>query len=468
MVELHTNDNLDLKVRVKTDTRIEVLDYLANLEGLLLKSISTGLDLEQSGKFYKLTAADTRQILFASTRARGGVAVCVRNMLLENVVRLDKKSGFASFISTLASIKMIKKNLSIFSEYNTKLNIDEQLNHISQASRHASLDLAMNTIREYCKDPLASSMLLQACTLTGHSGQIYVDGTPAAENSIELTNGYTFEFGIEPNFCASSKTQEWKEYGAKPIIIDGIIETVGEINRVLEYCHNEKSACIIFARGFSEEVLGTLAVNKARETLNVIPVLVPFDLEGINSLVDLAVICETDVISSIKGEAISAIDPYELREVDYINAGLGKITITNVRTEAAVKNHSMNISKRKEDTNIDDKKKLLNKRIKSLSSVCTNIRIAGEGLRQDNLKTRIQHGINMFKHICRFGCITLEKVENISDVCILELIEDLQRCGIKSVSSKEFLLGLKCAESITNNVLSSSVYLITDGNLNDG
>ena len=109
MVELHTNDNLDLKVRVKTDTRVEVLDYLVNLEGLLLKSISTGLDLEQSGKFYKLTAADTRQILFASTRARGGVAVCVRNMLLENVVRLDKKSGFASFISTLTSIKMIKK-----------------------------------------------------------------------------------------------------------------------------------------------------------------------------------------------------------------------------------------------------------------------------------------------------------------------------------------------------------------------
>ena len=467
-MELHTNDNLDIKVRVKTDTRVEVLDYLVKLESLLLKSISTGLDLEQSGKFYKLTAADTRQILFASTRARGGVTVCVRNMLLENVVRLDKKSGFASFISTLASIKMIKKNLSIFSENNTKLNIDEQLNRISQASRHASLDLAMNTIREYCKDPLASSMLLQACTLTGHSGQIYVDSTPATENSIELTNGYTFEFGIEPNFCASSKTQEWKEYGAKPIIIDGIIETVGEINRVLEYCHNEKSACIIFARGFSEEVLGTLAVNKARETLNVVPVLVPFDLEGINSLVDLAVICGVDVVSSIKGDAISAIDPYELKEVDYINAGLGKITITNIRTESAVKNHSMNISKRKEDTNIDDKKNLLNKRIKSLSSVCTNIRIAGEGLSQDNLKTRIQHGINMFKHICRFGCITLKEVENIGDVCILELIEDLHRGGIKSVPTEGFLLGLKCAESVTNNILSSSVYLITDGNLNDG
>lgn len=466
-MELHTNNSLDLKIKVKTDPRLEILEYLVNLEGLLLKSISTGLDLEQSGKFYKLTAADTRQILIASTRARGGVAVCVRNMLLENVVRLNKKSGFASFISTLASIKMIKKNLSIFSEYNTKLNIDVHLNHISQASRHASLDLAMNTIREYCKDSLASSMLLQACTLTGHSGQIYVDSTPATENSVELTNGYTFEFGIEPNFCASSKTQEWKEYGAKPIIIDGIIETVGEINRVLEYCHNEKSACIIFARGFSEEVLGTLAVNKARETLNVIPVLVPFDLEGINSLVDLAVICEVDVVSSIKGDAVSAIDPYELKEVDYINAALGKITITNVQTELAVKNHSMNIAKRKENTSIDDKKNLLNKRIKSLSSVCTNIRIAGEGLSQENLKTRIQHGINMFKHICRFGCITLENVESVGDTCILETIEDLRGCGINTVSSKEFLLGLKCAESVANNILSSNVYLITDDKLND-
>ena len=465
MVELLTNTNT--KFNIVENPRVEILEYLNDLESMILRSISSGLDLESNGKFYKLTAADTRQILFASTRARGGVVVCIRNMLLENTMKVDKTSGFASFISTLAAVKLIKKNMLSFSSERVEIKLDECATAVSQASRPASLDIAIKTIREYCKDAQASSMLLQACMLTGHSGQIYVDSSPAAENSIELTNGYTFEFGIEPNFCASSKTTEWKEYEAKPIIIDGIIESVGEINRILEYCHNERAACIIFARGFSEEVLGTLAVNKARETLNVVPVHVPFDLEGINSLVDLAVICGTDVVSSIKGDAISAIDPYELKTIDYVNASTGRVTITNISTERAVKAHSAEISKRKKEATIQDKKDLLNKRIKSLSSVCTNIRIAGKGVEQDNLRLRIQHGINMFKHICRFGCINLTSIDVINDHCVKELVSDMTKRGITYVSSKEFILGLKCAESIANNVLSSNVYLTIDENKND-
>lgn len=468
MVELHTNNTST--VTVQTNTRLEVLEYLSHLEGLLLKSLSTGVDLEQGGKFYKLTAADTRQILFASTRARGGVKNCIKNMLFENAMKLDSSSGFAAFISTLASIKMIKQNMLVKRDKFEKIDIDKSLSIVSQASKHASLDDAINTIKNYCGDPLASSMLLQACVLTGHSGQIYVDSSPSTKNSIELTNGYTFQFGLEENFCASSKTKEWKEYSPKVIIIDGVIETVGEINRVLEYCHNENAACIIFARGFSEEVLGTLSVNKARETLNVVPVLVPFDLEGINSLVDLAVICGTDIVSSIKGDAISAIDPNELKAIDYINASSKSITITNESTKACVQSHSRKILERKNETNIQDKKDLYNKRVKSLSSVCTNIKIAGKGLQQDILKFRIQHGINMLKHICRFGCITLNNISDTKDACIKDVINDLTNNGINTVSSKEFILGIKCAESISNNILSSSVYLTIDGclNKNDG
>ena len=467
--QLSTNTGASPYVNVVANTRLQILSYIDNLDQMLVKALTHGLDLTQDGKFYKLTAADSRQLLFASTRARGGVEVCVRNMLLESVINTDKVSGFASFISMLATVKILKNKLRTgVVQSRQPVDLDHDLHYISQASRHASLDIAINTIKEYCKDSLASSMLLQACVLTGHSGQIYVDSTPAASNSIELTNGYSFTFGLEPNFCASSRTEEWKEHNPYVIIIDGIIETVGEINRVLEHCHNEKNSCIIFARGFSEEVLGTLAVNKARETLNVVPVHVPFDLEGINSLVDLAVICDSDIVSSIKGDAISAIDPGTLKQVDYINARTGTVVITNSSTEYQVKQHANNISKRSEESKIQDKANLLNKRLKSLSSVCTNIRIAGEGISEENLKLKIQHGINMLKHICRFGCINLKAIQETSNMWSKELIQDLQAGGINNVSAKELILGLKYAESISNNILSSMVYLTVDGELKDG
>ena len=73
----------------------------------------------------------------------------------------------------------------------------------------------------------------------------------------------------------------------------------------------------------------------------------------------------------------------------------------------------------------------------------------------------------MLKHICRFGCITLERIKDVNNRCIEELVNDLREEGINTVSSKEFILGLKCAETVANNIMSSSVYLTLDG-LNDG
>jgi chaperonin GroEL (HSP60 family) len=347
------------------------------------------------------------------------------------------------------------------------VDISHDIEKLSMLSRRASKDIAFKSIKEYCRDPLSSSIILQACSMTGHSGQIYIDNTPAMESSIELTNGYTFSFGIEPNFCASSKTKEWKEYTPKVALIDGIIETVGEINRILEYCHNEKSACVIFARGFSQEVLGTLAVNKARETLNVIPVTVPFDLAGINSLVDLAKICGCGVISSLKGDSIAALAPEELAEVEYVNASTEKIVLLNDSTRSSVKMHAKRISEQKRGEELTDKVDLLNRRLKSLSSVCTNVRLAEADLAGQNVKLRVQHGINMLKHMCIHGYVNLEKCRNeAKSNSVSELISVLLYEGYSDVSAYEFFVGLKCGESLVNSILSSRVYLLIDENEN--
>lgn len=468
-VELHTKNDAAVGYTAPTfgrDVLSQAIPYIDNLDSLLSELISSRLTLDQGGKIYKLTAADVRQFLFASTRARGGVEICIRNMLLENALTLESKSGFSSLIATTYAIKTLKSHIGkLRAKAGETIDITEDLRMLSMMSRRASRDTAFKSIKEYCRDPLSSSITLQACSMTGHSGQIYIDSTPAAENSIELTNGYTFSFGIEPNFCASSKLKEWKEYSPKVILIDGIIETVGEINRVLEYCHNEKSACIIFARGFSQEVLGTLAVNKARETLNVVPVMVPFDLQGINSLADLAKICGCDVISSLKGDVVSSIEPSEMANVEYVNANSNQVVILNDKTKASVKKHSRVISDRKKNEKISDKIDLLNKRLRSLSSVCTNVRISDAGMEGKNMKLRIQHNINMLKHISIHGCIGLSScIKETGSKSVNDLLSMYVQEGYSSVSAYELILGLTCGESLVNNILSSRVYLLLDNN----
>ena len=467
-----TNNDISLYTTPKfnIESRHTIIDYIDRLESMLIDTITTGLSINQGGHLYRLTAADIRPALFASTRARGGVEFCIRNILLESTINLEKTSGFAALVSVISSIQTIKSNISSL-HLNNKVNLPDihtQLSHLARSSRKASKSQAFKAIMEYCKDPLASSIIIQACSMTGHSGQVYVDNTPAARSSIELTNGYTFNFGVEPNFLYSSKIKEWKSVRPSVILIDGIIETVGEINRVLEYCNSEKLACMIFARGFSEEVLGTLAVNKSRETLDVIPVAVPFDLEGINSLVDLAAICGCDIISSLKGDLISAIEPSELPKVDSINAQQDQIVIVNKKTEHIVQRQVSNIIEKRNKETVTDKVDLLNKRLRTLSSVCTHVRIAGDDLRSKNTKVRVQHGINMLKHICRYGCINLYKLpaKDISSP-IVKAIDILKEAGYNDVSSKEFLLGLRTGHSIAENILSAAVYLVLDENNKD-
>ena len=444
---------------------VDVLSFLSELEKDIEQTLNGSLALRDGSQYKQLTAADLRLALFARARARGGVTICIRNILLESVITIEKSSGFASLIAVMSCIHLIKCKMNAMLVGNTQVivDIEKDISIMSSLSRRTSKNIAFRSIRKYIGNPLASSIILQACNMTGHNGQLYIDKDYTSSTSIELTNGYTFPLCLEPNFALSTKTKEWKEFSVKVLIIDGIIESVGEINRALEYFHDEKRPGIIFARGFNDEVLGTLSVNKNRDTLNVVPAVVPYDLGGINTLVDLAMVASTDIVSSLKGDVISGIDPHEIVTVDKIIANNNTIIVSNEKSSDRVRRHINNILEQKNETNINDKKALLDKRTKALSSVCTNIKLANNLDNKDAIYLQIQHGINMMKHICRYGTIDSRKaLQSSNNVGLKNMLQTLIDNEFYDLSAKEFILGLKTGASLANSILSSSVYLILD------
>jgi len=462
---MDTTKNNFIKLKTGTTTAHEILSYVTEIEDDINAALCGRLEIQENGKFNKLTAADVRRALFARARARGSISICIQNVLLESLYKLEQTSGIAGFISVLTFIHLIKykMNSMLVGDTSVEIDVEEELHNISSLSRRVSKDIAFKSIRKYINNPLSSSIILQACNMTGHNGQLYIDKDYTASTSLEITNGYTFPFRIEENFALSTRTKEWKEYGVKVLIIDGIIESVGEINRVLEYFNNEKRPGVIIARGFNDEVLGTLSVNKSRDTLNVVPVLVPYDLEGINALVDLAVVAGTDVISSLKGDVISGIDPHDIITVDKVILNNQSIIISNKDAAARVKKHVNSILDQKETTYIDDKKDLLDKRTKALSSVCTNIKLASNLDNKDAVYLQIQHGINMLKQICRYGMISpRQSLEYSKNVGIKNMLATLADNEFEMVSARELILGIKTGTSLANSILSSSAYLILD------
>ena len=70
------------------------------------------------------------------------------------------------------------------------------------------------------------------------------------------------------------------EEDVKVLIIDGMIESIGEIHHVLEKAASEKNPIVMFVRSMADDVRSTLSLNVKRGTIDLIPVEVGFNEEN--------------------------------------------------------------------------------------------------------------------------------------------------------------------------------------------
>lgn len=208
--------------------------------------------------------------------------------------------------------------------------------------------------------PGTKAMIREALGLAGFAGRIIIEKTLALTPSVELVNGYTFNLQkllpIDVNIV-------------KPRVfcIDGYLEEVAEIHHLLEAAADAKEPCIMFVRGLADDVKHTLKVNYDRGSLRVIPIGVRFDLEGMNTLIDLSMVAGCDLVSSLKGDLISAIKFQEAPRVDQVITFKDQVVVTNLVTRRRVAAHVAELRARREGEAIDDKAGLFDKRIRSLS-----------------------------------------------------------------------------------------------------
>lgn len=153
--------------------------------------------------------------------------------------------------------------------------------------------------------------------------------------------------------------------------IDGYIENVSEIHHFLTIAAEKKIKCVLLCRGASQDVIHTMKVNNDRGVMTVYPFQIQYEIDGINTLVDVASVVGCDVTSSHKGDLISSIDIESLKKVEVCNLQTEKIIIKNSSTKKAVKNHVKNI-REKMDQN-PDLTEVLQKRVRSLSASCIEV-----------------------------------------------------------------------------------------------
>jgi hypothetical protein len=145
-----------------------------------------------------------------------------------------------------------------------------------------------------------SELFLEAVRLAGFRGRVVVERS-RRDAGIEVVRGHVFEARCGLDL----PSQRMKE--ARIACVDGFVESVAELHGFLEGAAEAKQPALLFVRGLSDDVKHTLKVNYDRGSLKVVPMVVRFDLAGVNTLADICTSTGGDLLSSNQGSLISSL-----------------------------------------------------------------------------------------------------------------------------------------------------------------
>jgi hypothetical protein len=188
---------------------------------------------------------------------------------------------------------------------------------------------------------------------------------------------------------------------------------VSELDKILNGAMQTKIPTLLVAHGFSEEVVATIKANVDYGKFNIMPVRLTSDLESLNVLNDIAVVCGADVVSTLKGQMVVFTEFDSLPIVERIRLTSQELTIENAKTRRAVSNHlRMLLEKRQNQSEISDISDLIDRRIQGLISAAVTLRLPNmPASKRDNAKVKIDVALRSAKTLLNLGKANLQDVK---------------------------------------------------------
>lgn len=220
--------------------------------------------------------------------------------------------------------------------------------------------------------PKLATLTIQALELAGFGGKIIIEKSRTDVISVERVSGYTYALNAATIFNPSVLSE------ARICCIDGFVEGVHELHHLFEEIVAAKAKLILLVRGMSDDVKHTLKVNYDRGILLVYPYIVPFDLQGINTLADVAIATGTDVVSSTKGQLISTIKLNDLGQIPSATVLYDKLILINPTSRDRVSAHVKYLKNKRAEQTDDSVARLFDLRIRSMSPNQVLIRLPND------------------------------------------------------------------------------------------
>ena len=282
-------------------------------------------------------------------------------------------------------------------------------------AKPADIDCLIEQVGE---DSIVVSTIKEATSLAGIEGNILVEEGSGENIIIELQFGYNFT--VQPFKGFIPAVGSWTRNNVKILLVDGLIEKVSELDKVLNKSFETKNPLMIVAQGFSEEVIATIWNNNSRGIFDVMPVRLQQSLESLNVLNDISAVSGGDVLSTLKGEMLVYVNYDELPVVERASITSNVLTLHNSSTRNRVLSHLNYLNERRkeqqENASITDLADLTTKRIQNLLAHLVTVTLP----KKDSARRKA--GIDNAIRICRttytYGFVNPEKVnvDNLNNV----------------------------------------------------
>ena len=213
---------------------------------------------------------------------------------------------------------------------------------------------------------------------------------------IKLSDNTFFKAEFDCDFLGSSKEIELKNY--RFAIIDGYLESIGEVHHLLHYAAKSKEPHVIFCFGMSEEVKRVIIENNSRGITQIIPISMSFNESSINILNDIALVHDSEIISSNKGQTISQEMRKTLSTGKYIIVNRQGFSIEPLVDSSKIKTHVKYLQKRINDAGPDMNTEIIKTRIKNIKSKSLTLFINKELSKNSFFNRSLDYGLRMLKN----------------------------------------------------------------------
>jgi hypothetical protein len=390
--------------------------FKKNTYHFLLQFLKPGSRIERTIYMLLLQAAYQSELL-----SSGSAYLCIRfaNEFIEELVKHpDLLNG---------------NNIELFESFESLVDgYKEKLRDCSFSITQEQLSKELEKISD---DPVLSSAIWEALMVSGLEGKIHVEDGTLANYVVEQKSGYYFNT-LKPFKFMLPLEGVWEACDVKVMLVDGILERVSELDKILNGAMTTKTPVLLVAHGFSEEVVSTIKANVDYKNFNIMPVRLTPDLESLNIINDIAVVSGGDIVSTLKGQMVCFTEFDSLPFVERVRLTSKELCIENPKTRKAVSNHlRMLLEKRQANHAVADISDLVDKRIQGLLAASVILRLPNmTNAKRDATKIKIDVALRTAKTLLSYGAV------NFHTIVFPEIKDPLAKSFVKSLQNiqKEF------------------------------